>query len=167
MQQEAGFSAALRRRFPVETFILLARDGAGKDNPITVNWVMRTSGDPPLLAVAIAYPRYSYEVVRQAGAFVIAAPSMAMEEETRFFGTVSGRDHDKLAERESATEPAGQVETVLLSEAVLNIECVLESEFETGDHAVFVGRVVAGHVNADSSVERLYTVGPGHRFGSL
>lgn len=92
MQQEVSFSKALKKRMPVETFIVLARDENGTDNPITVNWVMRTSIQPALMAVSTAHSRYSHGVIRQAGSFVIAAPSLEMEEETRFFGTVSGRD---------------------------------------------------------------------------
>ncbi len=152
---------------PVETFIVLARDENGTDNPITVNWVMRTSIQPALMAVSIAHSRYSHGVIRQAGSFVIAAPSLEMEEETRFFGTVSGRDRAKLTEAGSATQAASVVDCVLLAGAVLNIECRLQNAFDTGDHSIFVGEVVASHANADGSVKRLYTVDAGHVFGGV
>ena len=50
---------------------------------------------------------------------------------------------------------------MLLSEAVANFECVLETELTTGDHMLFVGRVVAAHVNADERVARLMNFGGG------
>jgi flavin reductase (DIM6/NTAB) family NADH-FMN oxidoreductase RutF len=90
-----------------------------------------------------------------------------MEEETRLFGSVSGRDHAKLAEAGSSTEAATAVDCVLLSNAVLNIECRLQDVLDTGDHSIFVGEVLASHVNADESVKRLYTVATGHRFGMV
>ncbi len=167
MQQLTTYAEALERRMPVETFIVLAKDRDGVCNPITVNWVMRTSIEPPLIAVSIAHSRYSHEVVREAGAFVVAAPSVTMSEETRFFGTKSGRKVAKLAEKGTATEAASEIDCLLLSDAVLNLECRLEDVFETGDHSIFVGRVVASHVNTDGAVQRLYTVGPGHRFGAV
>lgn len=167
MQRNVTFSQALARRMPVETFIVLGRDRAGTDNPITVNWVMRTSIKPALMAVSIAHARYSHGVIREAGEFVVAAPSVDMEEETRLFGSVSGRDHVKLAEAGSATEAASAVDCVLLSDAVLNIECRLQDVFDTGDHSIFVGEVLASHTNADESVKRLYTVGAGHVFGPV
>jgi flavin reductase (DIM6/NTAB) family NADH-FMN oxidoreductase RutF len=49
----------------------------------------------------------------------------------------------------------------LLSDAVANFECVLESELLTGDHVIFAGRIVAAHVNEDPDVVRLYNLGGG------
>lgn len=167
MQQPTTYAKALERRMPVETFILLATDAAGVCNPITVNWVMRTSIDPPLIAVSIAHSRYSHEVVREAGAFVVAAPTVDMSEETRFFGTKSGRKVAKLAQKGTATEAASEIDCLLLSDAVLNLECRLEDVFDTGDHSIFVGSVVASHVNSDETVQRMYTVASGHRFGTV
>ena len=81
-----------------------------------------------------------------------------MAEDALFFGSHSGREVDKLKERGTATEPASEVATVLLSDAVANFECEVASELETGDHVLIVGRIVASHVNADASVRRLYTL---------
>jgi flavin reductase (DIM6/NTAB) family NADH-FMN oxidoreductase RutF len=53
-----------------------------------------------------------------------------------------------------------------LSDAVANFECRLVGEMETGDHFIFVGEVVRCHVNEDT-LDRLYTVGPGHVLGGL
>lgn len=178
MQEHSSYKEALRRRHPVETFIVLARVrpevapstggvSAGGMNPITVNWVMRTSIEPPLLAVSIAYARYSYHVVKAAGSFVVAAPSIEMESATRLFGTKSGREMDKIAEAGTAMQPCTEMDGELPADAVFNLECELESELETGDHAVFVGRVRASHVSTDPSARRLYTVGAGHRFGGV
>ena len=72
---------------------------------------------------------------------------------------------DKLVAHGTATQPATKIDCVLLSDAVANFECVLEGEVVTGDHAVFVGRVVAAHVNEDIEARRLYNFG-GDAFGS-
>jgi flavin reductase (DIM6/NTAB) family NADH-FMN oxidoreductase RutF len=56
---------------------------------------------------------------------------------------------------------------VLLADAILNIECRLQSVCDTGDHSIFVGEVVASHTNEDGSVKRLYTVDAGHVFGGV
>jgi flavin reductase (DIM6/NTAB) family NADH-FMN oxidoreductase RutF len=178
MQEHSTYKEALRRRNPVETFIVLARvrpevattAGAvppGAMNPITVNWFMRTSIEPPLVAVSIAYERYSYHVVKAAGSYVVAAPTSDMERETRLFGTKSGRDMDKIAEAGTSMQPCTEVDGEILSDAAFNLECEVVSEFPTGDHAVFVGRVRAAHVNSDPETRRIYTVGTGHRFGAV
>jgi flavin reductase (DIM6/NTAB) family NADH-FMN oxidoreductase RutF len=89
-----------------------------------------------------------------------------MVDDVCFFGTRSGRDLDKLAARGAETQPATKIDSVLLSAAVANFECALESELETGDHVIFVGRVVAAHMNEDPSVSRLYNLGE-RVFGAL
>jgi flavin reductase (DIM6/NTAB) family NADH-FMN oxidoreductase RutF len=63
------------------------------------------------------------------------------------------------------TEPAKAIDSVLLTDAVANFECTLDSETVAGDHIIFVGKVVASHMNTEAR-KRLYTVGPGHKLGS-
>jgi len=54
----------------------------------------------------------------------------------------------------------------LLAGAPVNFESTLESEVPAGDHIIFVGKVVASHINTKPK-KRLYTVGPGHKMGSF
>jgi flavin reductase (DIM6/NTAB) family NADH-FMN oxidoreductase RutF len=43
---------------------------------------------------------------------------------------------------------------------------MLESQVPAGDHIVFIGPVVCAHRNTEPK-KRLYTVGPGHKLGSV
>ena len=166
MQKKVSFGEANRLKYPEQVVIAIARDAGGKCNPITLGWAMQTSISPPMMAISIGLPRYSHDVFRQAGQFVIAMPSEHQEDETLFYGTRSGRDCDKLALARSATQPAAKIDCVLLSDAVANFECELVSELDTGDHVIFVGEVVCSHVN-EGPRERLYILGPGHTLGGL
>jgi len=127
---------------------------------------MQTSGDPPLFAIAVAPARYSFEAIRASRQFVLSYPSVGMAREALFFGTRSGRDIDKLAACGTKVEPATVIDGVLLSDAIANLECVLESELETGDHVIFVGRVVAAHVNTNPNEKWLQAIGSGYKMGS-
>jgi len=167
MQIESPYAKAITRKYPEQVVIAIARDAQGKCNPITLGWTMITSGKPPMMAIAVGLGRYSLKAIRHSREFVISFPSSAMAEDTLFFGTKSGRDVDKLALRGTATQPATEIDCVLLSEAVANFECTLEHEFKTGDHVLFVGRIVAAHVNQDPSVRRLYTRGTGYQLGGV
>lgn len=89
-----------------------------------------------------------------------------MAEAALFFGSHSGRDTDKFAESDCKTEPAKQTDSVLLTDAVANFECTLESQFSAGDHIIFIGKVVASHTNTEPK-KRLYTIGPGHKLGPV
>ena len=165
MQVKTSYGEAMRRKYPEQIAIAIARDLQGKYNPITLGWVMPTSHAPPMLAISVAFARHSYEAIRQAGEFVVSFPSSAMAEDALFYGTKSGRDMDKLAVCGTKTEPASEMDCVLFTDAVANFECVLESETKTGDHAIFAGRVVAAHASDDASARRLYTLSDGYEMG--
>ena len=166
MQRQMSYSEAIASKYPEQVVIAIARDSAGKHNPITLGWTMIVSGDPPMMAVSIGKTRWSLEAFRLAKEFVIAFPSEHQRDETMLFGTTSGRDTDKLAAGGAATQPASEIDSVLLADAVANFECRLAGEMEAGDHVVLVGEVVAAHLS-EKGLNRLYTVGPRYKMGGL
>ena len=159
MQIPAPYERAAERRFPEQITIAIAKDPDGKHNPITISWTMLTSIEPPMLAISVGKERYSASALRHSREFVLSLPSAHMSKDATFHGTKSGRDLDKLAECGTKTQPASKIDSVLLTEAVANFECELVSEHETGDHIIFVGRVVASHTHRDAAVRRLYALG--------
>ena len=165
-QEETDYGSAIGRKFPEQVVIALAKDTKGIPNPITLGWTMIVSGTPPMMAIAVAGGHYSVGAIRHSKEFVIAFPSEDMAEEVLFYGTHSGRDTEKLKAHPCALQQASVVDCVLLADAVANFECRLRSELETGDHIVFVGEVVASHVNTEPK-QRLYTVGPGYMMSGV
>ena len=165
MQKQVEYSDAIKTKYPEQVVIAIAKDKAGRANPVTLGWTMIVSGNPPMMAIAVAKTHYSIEAITHSKSFTIAFPSSEMAEAALFFGSKSGRDTDKFAEFDCKTEPAKTIDSVLLAEAVANFECTLKSETQAGDHIIFVGEVVLSHINTESK-KRLYTVGPGHKLGS-
>jgi len=164
MQKRAEYQDAIKTKYPEQVVIAIAKDKAGRANPVTLGWTMIVSGKPPMMAIAVAKKHYSIETIRHSKCFTIVYPSSEMSEAALFFGSKSGRDVDKLAEFDCNTAPAKEIDSVLLADAVANFECTLESETEAGDHIVFVGRIICSHVNIEPK-KRLYTIGPGHKLG--
>jgi flavin reductase (DIM6/NTAB) family NADH-FMN oxidoreductase RutF len=164
MQKQVDYAEAIKTKYPEQVVIAIAKDKNGKANPITLGWTMIVSGEPPMMAVAVAKTHYSIETIRHSKCFTIAFPSSEMADAALFFGSKSGRDADKFAEYDCNTEEAKAIDSVLLVDAVANFECTLESETDAGDHIIFVGKVVRSHVNTEPK-KRLYTVGPGHKLG--
>lgn len=165
MQKQVEYGQAIKTKYPEQVVIAIARDKAGRANPVTLGWTMIVSGEPPMMAIAVAKKHYSIETIRHSKCFTIVYPSSQMADAALFFGSKSGRDVDKLAEFDCKTEPAKEIDSVLLADAVANFECTLDSETEAGDHIVFFGEIVCSHINAEPK-KRLYTVGPGHKLGS-
>ena len=165
-QKQVEYKEALRTKYPEQCIITIAKDKNGKANPVTMGWTMITSESPPMMAVSMSKGHYTVQAVKHSKCFTIAYPSSEMANAVLFFGTRSGWDTDKFAEFNCPHEPAKVIDSVLLTDAVANFECQLENEFDTGDHFIFVGRVVASHANI-SPKKRLYIVGPGKKFGAV
>jgi len=166
MQKETEYSDAIKTKYPEQVVIAIAKDKAGRANPITLGWTMIVSGSPPMMAIAVAKTHYSIEAVTHSKCFTIAFPSSDMAEAALFFGSKSGRDTDKFAEFDCKTEHAKSIDSLLLTDAVANFECTLESQMPAGDHIIFVGKIVCSHINTEPK-KRLYTTGPGHKLGSV
>lgn len=164
MQKRVEYSDAIKTKYPEQVVIAIAKDRLGKANPVTLGWTMIASGNPSMMAIAVAKKHYSIEAITHSECFTIAFPSSEMADAALFFGSKSGREIDKFAEFECETEPAKEIDSVLLTDAVANFECMLDSQVPVGDHIIFVGTVVCSHMNAEPK-KRLYTTGPGHKLG--
>ncbi|KKK78071.1 hypothetical protein LCGC14_2847230 [marine sediment metagenome] len=163
MQKQTEYEQAIKTKYPEQVVITVARDKAGRANPITLGWTMIVSGQPAMMAIAVAKRHYSIETIRHSRCFTIAFPSSDMADAALFFGSKSGRDIDKFAEFDAQhgqvhckTESAKAIDSMLLSDAVANFECTLESETVAGDHIIFVGKVVCSHINIERHLEFYY-----------
>jgi flavin reductase (DIM6/NTAB) family NADH-FMN oxidoreductase RutF len=166
MQKQVEYSDAVKTKYPEQLVIAIAKDRHGKANPVTLGWTMITSGNPPMMAIAVAKKHYSIEAITHSECFTVVFPSAEMADAAMFFGSRSGREVDKFAEFECETEQAEEIDSLLLLDAVANFECTLESQVPAGDHIVFIGPVVCSHMNTEPK-KRLYTVGPGHKLGPV
>jgi flavin reductase (DIM6/NTAB) family NADH-FMN oxidoreductase RutF len=151
MQKRVKYSEAIETKFTEAISYAIAKDENGIANPITLGWLMRTSFEPPMLAIAVGLKAHSCETIRRSGCFTVTFPNEAQIKEAYFFGTHSGKDTDKLKEFGTATSPAAEIDSVILDDASANFECVLEGELVTGDHVIFAGRVVASYMHAEFS----------------
>lgn len=165
MQKQVRYEEAIKRKYPEQVVIAIAKDKKGRANPVTLGWTMIVSGEPPIMAISVYKGHYSVKTIRHSKCFTICFPSSDMVDAALFFGSHSGRDSDKFAEFKCNLQPAKKIDSCLLADAVANFECVLESQKPVGDHIVFFGRIVASHINTKPK-KRLYTIAPGHKMGT-
>ncbi len=130
--------------------VLATSSHEGKDNIITLAWASPACFDPPMVVCAIRNTRYSYELIKNSGEFVINIPSEKNAREADFCGQVSGRDTDKFAACNFTKVKASHVNVPLIKECPINIECTLRDIVHLGTHDLFIGEVVA--VNVDEAV---------------
>lgn len=179
MQREASLSEAAKHwRRPERIVLAVSVNPGGPPDIIALGWKMTTSGSPPMVAISVAPQRYSHDLIRDGGEFVLATPAEDMAEATMLCGTRSGRDTDKFREAGLTAVPASVVKPPLIGEALVNLECVVRGELSTGDHTIFAGEVVATHVAESAGRRNLISIGDesgyehilsrgGYRFGVI
>jgi len=157
MQKEVPFSQAKETKYPEPVHIALVKIDRERYNPITLAWAMYTSIEPPMVAISVGLERFSHQCLERWPQFVLVYPSIHMSREVEYFGAVSGRDVDKLQELQTPTQRAKYLDNVLLAEATANFECEVVGKIRTGDHTIFVGRIIAAHRH-DPPIPRLHSV---------
>lgn len=136
--------------FPCPVVLVTTVDGDGKSNIITLAWTGQACSDPPCVTIAVRPQRYSHELLRASGEFVLNVPGQDLLEATDYCGTVSGRRVDKFSETALTAAPADEVGAPLIEECPVNLECKVRETISLGVHDLFVGEVVAAH--ADETV---------------
>jgi len=127
--------------------VVLATCGTEKPNIITLAWVGTVCSDPPTIGIGVRPGRYSHALIEEAGEFVINIPGEDLLEVTDRCGHVSGRDIDKFAAFDLTPEPASEVGTPLIGECPVNMECKVVQKIPLGAHDLFLGEIVAVHVD--------------------
>ncbi len=131
---------------PVPVVMVTCTDNTGKSNIITLAWVGTINTDPPMVSISVRKQRYSYELLKQKGEFVINMPPRSLTFATDFCGVKSGRDLDKFEAMRLTPEKASKVDVPLIRECPVNLECVVRQVIELGSHDLFLAEVVATNV---------------------
>ena len=134
---------------PLTTILVTAVDDKGAPNIITLAWHTPISIDPPLYGISVGPKRYSHELIRNSGEFVVNYPSFDLLEKVHHCGSVSGRKEDKFRQTGLTPLPSEKVGAPGIAECYLNIECRLVDGPSFGDHTWFVGEVV--NIRADDA----------------
>lgn len=122
----------------------------GKPNIITLAWAMPTSILPPLVAISIAPKRHSHTLIQETEEFVINIPTTNRLEETLLCGRISGRNHNKFTKAHLTPQPAKKVKPPIIKECIAHLECKLRSQFTTGDHTIFIGKIVEAYASKEA-----------------
>lgn len=135
--------------FPVPP-VLVSCSHKGIDNLITIAWAGIVNSEPPLVSISIRPERYSYNLIKESGEFVINLASSRQAKEVDLCGVTSGRDIDKFA-KTGFTKQAGKIVKVpLVVECPVNLECKVLKIIPLGSHDMFIGEIV--NINTDESV---------------
>ena len=122
--------------YPLPAVMVSVTDGQGNDNIITVAWTGTICTNPPMVYISVRPSRYSYEMLKKTGEFVINLTTEELAFATDYCGVRSGRDVDKFKEAHLTKEQAQFVKAPMIKESPVSIECRVTEVKELGSHHV-------------------------------
>ena len=133
--------------YPLPAVMVSVTDGEGNDNIITVAWTGTVCTNPAMAYISVRPSRYSYDMIRKTGEFVINLTTEKLAYATDFCGVRSGRDVDKFQKLNLTKEKAQFVSAPMIGEAPVSIECRVREVKELGSHDMFLADVLAVHAD--------------------
>ncbi len=135
---------------PVPAVMITCADGEGHDNVMTAAWAGTVCSDPVMVSVSIRKERYSHDIIKNSGEFVICLTSRKLTKVTDFVGVRSGRDMDKFAlegDLHITRAKAKYVKAPLIAESPVCLECRVTQVLELGSHDMFVAEVLSTDID--------------------
>ena len=133
--------------YPLPAVMVSVTDGKGKDNIITVAWAGTVCTNPPMVSISVRPERFSYQMIRDTGEFVINLTTEELAFATDYCGVKSGKDGDKFREMGLTREKADIIKAPMIKESPVSIECKVKEIKELGSHHMFIAEVVAVHAD--------------------
>lgn len=118
-----------------------------KSNIMTAAWTGIVSSEPPMTYVSIRPSRYSHELIKESGEFVINLTTLPLVTAADFCGIKSGREVNKFAEMNLTPQACTQVACPQIAESPVSLECKVVNVANYGSHDMFLAEIVA--VNVD------------------
>ncbi len=137
---------------PSKIALAIVRDTDGKDNAITLEWFMRTSIDPPMLAISIGNTRYSHRCLQSFRFFNLCFPTPEQIEAVKLCGSLSVRDTDKFNLCHFDTFPGKLAKLPIIRNSAANFECEVITQVRSGDHTIFAGEIKYAWLDKDQRV---------------
>ncbi|MBP3351836.1 MAG: flavin reductase family protein [Lachnospiraceae bacterium] len=133
--------------YPLPVVMVSVADKEGRNNIITIAWAGTICSNPPMVSISVRPERYSYNILKETGEFVINLTTKDLTYATDYCGVKSGRDVDKFKEMGLTALPGKEVKAPLIAESPVNIECKVTQVIPLGSHDMFLAEVVAVHVD--------------------
>lgn len=118
-----------------------------KSNIITVAWTGIINTNPAMVYISVRPTRYSYNIIKEQGEFVINLTTKELAYATDWCGVKTGAKVDKFKEMHLTKEKAQYVKCPLIKESPVSVECKVKEIKELGSHNMIIAEVLA--INAD------------------
>ena len=133
---------------PIPPALVTCSDGE-KDNVFTVAWTGITCTQPPKTYISVRPSRFSYDIIKKSGCFVINLTTEELVKAADTCGVRSGRDVDKFELCGLEKENAFNVACPLIAKSPLCLECKVDRIIPLGSHDMILADIVVVDVDED------------------
>lgn len=127
--------------------VMISCGSMEKSNIITVAWTGILNTNPAMVYISVRPTRYSYNLIKESGEFVINLTNEKLAYATDWCGVKSGKNVDKFEQMHLTKEKANFVKCPMIKESPVSVECKVKEVRELGSHHMFVAEVLS--INAD------------------
>lgn len=133
--------------YPVPAVMVSCGREGEKPNIITVAWAGTVCSSPAMLSISVRPERYSYEMIKESGEFVVNLVTRDLVYAADYCGVKSGRDVDKFREMKLTPSPSKFVKAPGIAESPVSLECRVTDVKKLGSHDMFLAEIVGVSVN--------------------
>ncbi len=137
--EQASIHAALKK-LEYGIYVVSTRIGH-ETSAFVASWLSQVSFDPPMIMIAIHRDHFSGVLIKGGDYFTVNIMGKDQKPILSRFLAPSKMGVNKF---EGLTQLEGQTGVPIMSDCVAYLECQVETSLQTGDHNIFVGKVLAG-----------------------
>ena len=127
--------------------VMVTSGNMEKSNIMTVAWTGILNTNPAMCYISVRPERYSYNLIKESGEFVINLTNEKLAYATDWCGVRSGKDYDKFKEMKLTKEKANHVKCPIIKESPVAVECKVKEIKELGSHHMIIADVLS--IDAD------------------
>ena len=118
-------------------------------NIITIGWTGVLNTIPPKTYISVRPTRHSYEMIKENGEFVINLTPSNLVKEADYCGIYTGKKVNKFEKCKLTKVKGTQIDTPMIEECPVNIECRVTDIIPLGSHDMFMADILAVNVNEE------------------
>lgn len=133
--------------YPVPAVMVSCGSTEDEHNIITIAWTGIINSEPPMTYISVRKSRHSHAIIEKNKEFVINLSTDELAFATDYCGVKSGSKINKFTEMKLTKIPATKINTVMIAEAPVNVECKVFDVIVLPSHDMFLAEIVAVNVN--------------------
>lgn len=127
---------------PVPATLISCGTDTEHSNLFTASWVGTLCTNPAMVYVSIRPERYSHQIIKETGEYVINLTTQKIVHATDWCGVKSGRDYNKWKETGLTPAKSHIISAPYVEESPLSLECKVTQIVPLGSHDMFMAEVV-------------------------